>query len=741
MPSNPLQACPIDKPYDLRQLKALDLGIGTRRVLFGPRIKACIEVQDEHIEIDLAGHTGSVLGAMRLSESAGDATRFLTVGDDRRMFIWNIQGEIQHELAGHTSRIGAVWELTGGRIVTWGEDKWLRVWSTRESEPIATIKTKVRSPDRVLVAASGDFFVLREWWATRLVSHSGSELATLGRFAEPMKTVSQLDSGGWFTETAQGMKLWSSQGELQRAFPHTFSLDDGYLELPDGQLVVIDNAYGLTSFDRQGVLTGKRGADEDLSRDLRRFVRCRKSVHEAIAARQTLAQFEHHKSPVGEPVVPKDATTSAPEDAALQQFFDRPDPKRIRTWRRDEIQAALHAREHLEDALHHHRVRRSLFWNAGLLAVGLFGVALSAVLSATESSEFRWALVALVACFWLVVGLHFKGRSILAAENVLATLLPQTDALIALIKAHRRRILEKFCSAEARRTYAGDETQRLIDQKIAGELSALAMQECGLQPGDLTTAGRRPLVLHDWALLQLGRDVEEEGAPPAPNLGSFWWTAQGNFVFGVQSVLFVLLTRERVHVVGLEYDFIARRIEHKTAHTFTYREVTSITARDVVRSAARAGVPASVDATEITLQLKNGLRISFSALHPQGAHALRRAVKDRLGTALTERQRNLESEIMSWKRDSQCTDDERKDAISSLQEQLAAVEEAELTAAVQPNLLRQRLDETLAHLRSMILDYKPPATSNILSRRSSGPRPDAAGARVISLDGRRSASS
>ena len=61
---NPLQAFRNEiAPWDHREELVLDLGIGTRRVKYGARIRPRLEIQDPHSEIALNEHKGDVLHA------------------------------------------------------------------------------------------------------------------------------------------------------------------------------------------------------------------------------------------------------------------------------------------------------------------------------------------------------------------------------------------------------------------------------------------------------------------------------------------------------------------------------------------------------------------------------------------------------------------------------------------------------------------------------------------------------
>src|SRR5262245_6226584 len=73
MAQNPLLLSPLRfDQCDRRQLQTLDLGFGSRRVLYGRHIEPRIVVGPEHLELPLLWHGAHVLGALKLSDTAGE---------------------------------------------------------------------------------------------------------------------------------------------------------------------------------------------------------------------------------------------------------------------------------------------------------------------------------------------------------------------------------------------------------------------------------------------------------------------------------------------------------------------------------------------------------------------------------------------------------------------------------------------------------------------------------------------
>ncbi|HKP62597.1 MAG TPA: hypothetical protein VJV78_37940 [Polyangiales bacterium] len=715
MATNPLQTLHIPKvePHDLRQRKVLDLGFASRRLIYGPRIKPRIETQDEHDDGELSWHSGDVLGALRLSGGSGEATRFVTVGDDNRILIWNVLGKVEIALSGHDARVGGLWELTEDRLVSWGEDKTLVVWSTRTEVPFARMRAAIRTADRLLVGESGDFFCLSQFLRGRTISINGRPIATMWWQFHPVTAVRRLSGSRWITQSKSGLRLWSRGGRLQCKFPQPFSLDDGFFDLPDGQVLIVDDRHGLELIDG-GAQMGARAPDEDMSGDLRRFLRIRKRVRAAIVDRKSVQDFEHRNSPVCEGQVLQ-PTQRKELGTTFADFFNRPDFKRIRSWRRGEIRVALEALERVEQALHDHRSRGSTAGTLRSLALAAFSAAFISAFWATEREAIYVVVVTALVSGAFAVWKHIEAQTQHAAARALASVPAEVHALVSEIKLHRRRILAGAPHIASPAVYTGYEVRRQIERTIATQLSEQALLECRLQASALRTANKSSLILRDWALLRGDRSPRKDGLS-ARNLGSFWWSPAGDFMPAVQSIQYVLLTRERLDVFTVDYDFITGRAHNATAHACYYSEIASVTKRQSTRHLSLPGLSTLVDAQELLLVLTSGKQISLTFLDEECDAALRSAVRAKTAASLTEQRRNLEAELERWQHDMEHSDRERTDELESLRAQLASLQSESVPDArpQRPHLTRGHADEVLTIIRNQILAHTEALTPRLL---------------------------
>jgi hypothetical protein len=709
--TNPLQFLLVDfLPLDRREVKVLELGIGNRRVKYGRNVRPRLEIQDEHTEIDLKEHTGDVLDALRLSAWSGEETRFATAGDDHKIVIWNVHGRPIFELSEHSARIGALWELTGKRLASWSEDKSLIVWDTNKGIAISSaIRTKC-SPLRICVDRDGEFFCLSQYWRARIVDVDGFQIARLNWQFEPVADIRRLSSGRWITQSGGGIKLWSSRGKLQHKLERPFALSDGYLELSSGELLTIDDAHYLDLFNHAGSKIGSRAKDEALAKALRRFIRSRTRAREALAARTSYVSFEHRTNPFSEPT-PKSATangTALSEDQQEErrlfaEFFERPDQRSIRAWLRDEVEAAVQARERVEAALHADYVRAS---NARLIqgfAIAVGGAAVW-ILSKHHQSDaaFVLVLIAIVAVV-VVMWTQLTVSAVDAAQRILAALPFETDRLVTEVKTHRRRIIAGIPSLRAHAIYSGNEVRRQIRKTLAA-LAQTALRESGVVEEDLLNADKIPIAMSDWTALRCGEQAEWDHPISDRSLTSFWWSHDGHFVFAVHSIQFVMLTARKIDVWTVDYDFLTGQAHNKATLSVCYADVTDVVQRRVRRQFALAGVTATIDAAEVVLLLTGGGSVSLSAVD-NDAPELRSAVQKQTAASLADQLRNLETEELARPRGADYSHEALKMEREFLRSEIDALKPVRVSTA--PHAA-DALDDVVASIKRQVLAHKTP---------------------------------
>ncbi|MCE7949448.1 MAG: hypothetical protein DYG88_18685, partial [Chloroflexi bacterium CFX4] len=54
---------------------------------------------------------------------------------DKTLRLWTADGTMQATLAGHDKGVRGALELHDGRLLSWSDDKMLRLWDTNGNEP------------------------------------------------------------------------------------------------------------------------------------------------------------------------------------------------------------------------------------------------------------------------------------------------------------------------------------------------------------------------------------------------------------------------------------------------------------------------------------------------------------------------------------------------------------------------------------------------------------------------------
>ncbi|KAJ3098169.1 WD repeat-containing protein 83 [Phlyctochytrium planicorne] len=122
--------------------------------LWNPKSGLCIKTYSGHgwevVDIDLFWREGSAVSPLTLTRRAKDNSRFVSVGGDRAVFVWDVgTGAIIRRFIGHGARVNAVaFNLDNTVAVSGSYDATVRFWDLR-SQNVAPIQILTDAKDSI----------------------------------------------------------------------------------------------------------------------------------------------------------------------------------------------------------------------------------------------------------------------------------------------------------------------------------------------------------------------------------------------------------------------------------------------------------------------------------------------------------------------------------------------------------------------------------------------------------------
>jgi WD40 repeat protein len=202
-----------------------------------------------HVQIDpclatLEGHTGGILGVLELTDG-----RLLTWSNDRTLRLWDRRsGACLTTLGGHVDSVAGALELADGRLLSWGRVSYseaaLWVWDSRSGACLATLEGNegagagaLELPDGTVVSWGGNKLCT---WDTRL----GKCLAVLEGHTHYVSSALALPDGritSWAGEVKSedhALRIWDSRsGVCLATLKGHKSQIERVLKLADGNLL------------------------------------------------------------------------------------------------------------------------------------------------------------------------------------------------------------------------------------------------------------------------------------------------------------------------------------------------------------------------------------------------------------------------------------------------------------------------------------------------------------------------
>jgi len=222
--------------------------------------------QDSPLIAVMSGHARSVKGALVLPDG-----RILSWSQDKTLRLWDgASGSLVAVLEGHSGQILGAQVLPNGRILSWAMDNTLRLWDAGSGAPVAVLEghtkwvngAQVLSDGRILTCSSDK--TIRLWDGS-----SGAPVAVLEGHTEGARGVQVLEDGrilSWSWDNT--LRLWDGTSGAPVAVleGHTDSVN-GALVRPDGRILSWADDSTLRLWDGVfgaplAVLSGHKGEVE-----------------------------------------------------------------------------------------------------------------------------------------------------------------------------------------------------------------------------------------------------------------------------------------------------------------------------------------------------------------------------------------------------------------------------------------------------------------------------------------------
>ena len=193
----------------------------------------------------LEGHTSCVNGALKLSDG-----RILSWSNDKTLRLWSREGQPLAVMEGHKDYVKGALELVDNRILSWSGDSFLRLWG-REGQLVAVLEGHTKLVDAALELGDGRI-LSREQSILRLWNKEGQPLAVLEGHTASINGVIELGDGRILSWGGNNPRLWNKVGQPLSVMQGHAEWVIGVIELGDGRILSWSWDGTLRLWDREG---------------------------------------------------------------------------------------------------------------------------------------------------------------------------------------------------------------------------------------------------------------------------------------------------------------------------------------------------------------------------------------------------------------------------------------------------------------------------------------------------------
>ncbi|GMM70348.1 hypothetical protein MTsDn5_03000 [Alteromonas gracilis] len=712
-----------------------------------------IVCEDEDFRKEFTRHLEKVIGILPLKANR-NRTRFISIGEENSIQVSENRGGEVSLLDGFSERIIGIKELDDGQLLVATSDGVLSFCDPETGQILSVIKANFDDLDDVLVLFQEKVVIVRSGDDTSIWRFNGSLVVTLNGIKSNIHKASYLKSKNWLVwKSKVDVSLWSNEGNLLKDFAFRIEGENDYTELDDGNLLFRQSKSVIGLYNSNGEQIHVHSNDPETTKGFTRLTASHQSTSKNIEKKPNIDFFPHSRNffanprnnffvPVNEFERQNLSFSNNSEQRKVWDFFFRPDVQELRTVLKDTVKSSRITEKKITEQINGTQTslenesrkkdfNRFVSWIFVLLfcisgGVGFYafknidflkrvygnmGIPIKEVADKPEIFALLPTLpIALLLFIFAIRFSRAKAKVLQFTSDieVQKAILQGHSGVIASIKKYRRRLISQIPTLQAGQQdlYSGNFIKDYIWGRLNGDLKSKAMRECNIEIEDIVYKTGEPIILTSWSLIQ--GDTKRKAASdriPFNNEQAVRIIAGGSLVFAVQLVQYIFLTKDKIDIFSMYYDFITDKAHCQRTGTYFYKDVTTTSTEIVNRDNIfeSGGVSNDVTATEFYFTLTSGDRVSLTLLNEDSLSKINEESKNNESISPSLQLKQLDRAEQDLN-ESNLSDEEREEELQLInmdrQSALLALQQTESKEHV------NKANEAIVAIQTLIAPFK-----------------------------------
>jgi len=513
------------------------------------------------------------------------------------------------------------------------------------------------------------------------------------------------------------IKLWNNSGTLIKEFKNYQFEFEHVIETKNQELIILTNKDILNITDSKGeLISSYNPQDYETIESFKDFIEAKTELDDKKQNKNRIEFYSHRNNPYERTFIPKHEDVFKKlnfEDSNktfLWNFFNRPDFYSIKSILIDEEFETKKYKELLNDSTEKigeeisekEKSLASLKSSASNLMI--FGLVSFVAALGIGFGVSGWGFAIIIASVMIFMNYSTKKNEISLLEKRIDVLknevktinvfYPEMNDFISDVKKFRRDIMKQVPFLSEPTLYTGSRVSEIINEKINNHIYKNALKYCGLVEDDIVHEDKKPIILNDGSMLQgkISNRIKEH------NLNSFWRVDNGTISFAVQYLQFIFLTKEKIDIFSCHYDFILDEFTTKEAESFYYKDVTTISKKEVERTLLTS---TKSIATEISLKVSSGDKIDFTIFSDETVKILNQKSDNNNDEKILE----LENEKLEIQNDDYDNEEERTNDLKDVDLQIQAIKQSS-NLNENDNFSDEEVNKSIQNIRKHVNKFK-----------------------------------